>query len=90
MKKKLIIATVSMSIIVTGTAIIYTQTSSAPSTSHKDLISVHEFEQMSDLIIKVNKGELPVSALKDAKRLIDKDGLQQLSATVREQYIELQ
>lgn len=52
-------------------------------------ISKTDYERMSNIIIAVNKGELPVSALKDAEPLLRrKDGLRSLSNSVREKYIK--
>ncbi|ACT04209.1 M56 family metallopeptidase [Paenibacillus sp. JDR-2] len=52
-------------------------------------ISKTDYEKMSNIIIAVNKGELPVSALKDAGPLLKREGrLIDLSISVREQYMK--
>ncbi|NIK70476.1 M56 family metallopeptidase [Paenibacillus sp. BK720] len=52
-------------------------------------ISKTDYERMSNIIIAVNKGELPVSALKDAGPLLKREGrLVDLSISVREQYMK--
>jgi|GEM_PF-7048503 Antirepressor regulating drug resistance, predicted signal transduction N-terminal membrane component len=52
-------------------------------------ISKTDYERMSNIIIAVNKGKLPVSALKDTGLLLKREGrLVDLSVSVREQYMK--
>ncbi|GLX66053.1 hypothetical protein MU1_03970 [Paenibacillus glycanilyticus] len=53
------------------------------------MISRTDYDRMMKIIISVNKGELPVTALKDAKLILQrKDGLNNLSRSVREEYLK--
>ncbi|MGO4106348.1 M56 family metallopeptidase [Paenibacillus sp. YAF4_2] len=51
-------------------------------------ISETDYERMINIIISVNKGDLPVSALKDAEPILrKKGGLDNLSTSILEKYI---
>ncbi|NIK21691.1 M56 family metallopeptidase [Paenibacillus lupini] len=51
-------------------------------------ISATDYERMINIIISVNKGDLPVSALKDAEPILrKKGGLNKLSTSIRKKYI---
>lgn len=91
MKKSIMVATILTLITIAGTAAVFAQPINKQtdlSPNKNDLISASDYESMSDIIIKVNKGELPVSALKDAEQLLNKQGLEQLSHTVRLEYLQ--
>ncbi|WP_054025000.1 hypothetical protein [Bacillus sp. FJAT-28004] len=81
--KKIMFSCAIATVLVVGvSAAIYTQHSSpattvAPQYSDPSApgfvkISRTEYERMSDIVILVNKGELPVSALKDAEPLLER------------------
>ncbi|RAV13574.1 hypothetical protein [Paenibacillus contaminans] len=78
--KKIMFSSAIATVLVVGvSAAVYTQHSSPVAPQYSDpsapgyvKISRTEYERMSDIVIAVNKGELPVSALKDAEPLLER------------------
>lgn len=74
--KKVLFATVLAAVLVAGgSAAIYAKygNSSANTPTQEIRISKADYERMSKIIIGVNKGLLPVSSLKEAQPLLEKN-----------------
>lgn len=65
-------STIAALLVIGGSAAVYAQYS-VPKAPGYVKLSIDEVNRMSDIIIAVNQGELPVSALKDAKPLIERN-----------------
>ena len=74
MNKKILLG-ITVSLIVVASTVFATYDLNSSSTTEKTIdskISISEFEEMRDIIDKVNSGELPISALKDAEALLER------------------
>lgn len=71
-KKIIVSCTITTVLIVGGATALYAQYSNKNAPDYQ-LISSDDYERMAQIVGKVNTGKLPVSALKDAEPLLERD-----------------